>query len=70
MTIKKIEGHLQILQWRIYILAVTFMALITAGFILTVLEKCHHFTLTENLVIQQNVNLSVEGSEFKKRDEK
>ena len=47
---KKIEGHLQILQW-IHILVVTFMALITAGFVLTMLEVCHHFTLTESLVI-------------------
>ena len=39
MTIKKLEGHLQILQW-MYILAVTSMALITADFILTMSEKC------------------------------
>ena len=49
---KKIEGHLQILQW-MHILVVTFMALITAGFILTTLENCHHFTLVESLVIEQ-----------------
>ena len=49
---KKIEGHLQILQW-MYILVVTFMALITTGFILTMLENFHHFTLTESLVIEQ-----------------
>ena len=60
------EGHLQILQ-RIYILVVTFMALTNAGFILTMLEKCHHFTLTESLVIEQKINLLVAGSEFKKK---
>ena len=47
---KKTEGHLQILQW-IHILVVTFMTLETAGFALTMLENCHHFTLTESLVI-------------------
>ena len=52
MTIKKMKGHLQILQW-MHILVATFMALITAGFILTILEKCHHFTLTESLVTGQ-----------------
>ena len=60
---KKIEGHLKILQW-IHTLVVTFMALITAGFILTMLENCHHFTLTESLVIEQNINLLVAGSEI------
>ena len=35
---KKIEWHLQILQW-IHTLVVTFMALITAGFMLTMLEN-------------------------------
>ena len=64
---KKVEEHLQILKW-IHTL-VTFMALITAGFILTMLENCHHFTLTESLVIEQNINLLVAGSEFEKRDE-
>ena len=52
MTVKKIVGYLQILQW-IHILVVTFMALITAGFVLTMLENFHHFTLTESLVIEQ-----------------
>ena len=49
---KEIEGHLQILRW-MYILVVTFMALINAGFILNLLEKCHYFTLTESLVVEQ-----------------
>ena len=49
---KKIEGHIQILQW-IHILVVTFIALITAGFVLTMLENCRHFTLTESLVVKQ-----------------
>ena len=57
MTIKKIEGHLQILQW-MYILVVTLMALTTAGFILTMLEKCHR---------TQKINLLVAGSEFTKK---
>ena len=63
MKIKKIEGHLQILQW-MYILIVTFMA---AGFTLTLLEKCHHFALTESLVTKQTINLLVAGSGFKKK---
>ena len=29
--------------------------------------KCHHFTLTESLVIEQIINLLVAGSEFKKK---
>ena len=62
------EGHLQILQYILqyikYILVVTFMALTNAGSILTMLEKCHHFTLTESLVIEQKINLLVAGSEF------
>ena len=49
---KKIEWHLQILQW-IDTLVGTFMALITAGFMLTMLENFHYFTLTESLVIEQ-----------------
>ena len=33
------------------------------------LENCHRFTLTESLVIEQNINLLVAGSEFEKRDD-
>ena len=56
MTMTKVEGHLQILQW-IHILVVTFTALITAGFTLPVLENCHHFTLTESLAVEQKLTL-------------
>ena len=52
MTMTKVEWHLQILQW-IHILAVTFTVPITAGFMLTMLENFHYFTLTESLVIEQ-----------------
>ena len=37
-----------------------------AGFIKPMLEKCHHFTLTDALVTIQTINLSVPGSELKK----
>ena len=50
-----------------YIRVVTFMALVTADFILTMSKKCHQFTLTEILVIEQKVNLLVAGSEFKEK---
>ena len=69
MTIKKIEGHLRILQW-MYILVVTFMALITADFILTMLEKCHHFTLTESHVTKQKKLICQwQVQSLRKRDE-
>ena len=69
MTIKKIEGHLQILQW-MYILAVTFVALITAGFILTMLEKCRHFPLAESLVMEQKKLIyQRQVQSLRKRDE-
>ena len=44
------------------------MALTNAVFILTMLEKCHHFTLTESLATEQNINLLVAGLEFKKKE--
>ena len=59
---KKIEWHLQILQWT-HTLVVTFMALITAGFMLTMLGNYHHFTLTESLVIKQKHQFA--GGKFK-----
>ena len=64
---KKIEGHLQILQW-FHILVVTFKALIIAGFVLTMLENCHHFTLRALL---SNKNINFAGGKFrvKKRGE-
>ena len=40
-----------------------------AGFIKTMLEKCHHFTLTDALVTVQTINLLVPGSQLKKIDE-
>ena len=60
---KKVEGHVQILQWVSNEFVVTFTALITAGFILTMLENCHHFTLTEMraLLSNKNINLLVAG---------
>ena len=45
------------------------MALVTADFILTVSEKCHHFTLTESLLSNKKINLLVARLEFEKRDE-
>ena len=37
-----------------------------AGFIKTMLKRCHHFTLTDALATIQTINLSVPGSELKK----
>ena len=46
-----------------------FMALINAGFILNMLEKCNHFTLTESLVIEKKLICWWQVQSLRKRDE-
>ena len=65
MTVKKIEGHLQTLSDGC-IYCHPYGPHNVLALLKTMLEKCHHFTLTDALVTIQTINLSVPGSELKK----